>query len=305
MVESEYQECGTIPNLAIRKHYWEIAKGLQEVDRLKTSKYLDEIIATSLETGTSTDSVIDKLDKYYHENSNLVGTGQHEADIVSARIERFLETGGFKFSLITLKAIHKALFSEVLESKYVGVWREVNMEKREDVLLGRSVQYGDYRAIEEYLEYDFDAEKKMRYDFPFGDRDVSNLCKFTSGIWQTHPFREGNTRTTAVFLIMYLRQMGFEVTNAPFDKYSRYFRDALVRSNFADIQKDIQPDMSYLKLFFDNLLLDAKHDLTKQDLVCHALEESLADRCETAGVASRDTSQTIETSELYPKQPNR
>jgi fido (protein-threonine AMPylation protein) len=283
MAESEYRERTPIQDSITRKHYWEIAKGLQEVDRLKTSKYLDEVVEESLETGASTDSVIEKLDKYYHENSDLVGTGQHEADIVAARIERFLETGGFKFSPITLKAIHKALFSDVLESKYVGIWREANMEKREDVLFGRSVQYGDFRTIEEYLEYDFDAEKKTHYDFPFGDRDVSNLCKFTSGIWQTHPFREGNTRTTAVFLIMYLRQMGFGVTNAPFDKYSRYFRDALVRSNFADIQKDIQPDMSYLKLFFENLLLDARHDLAGQNLVCHALEDSLAERCASAG----------------------
>ncbi len=40
--------------------------------------------------------------------------------------------------------------------------------------------------------------------------------KFTSDIWKIHPFCEGNTRATAVFIIKYLKTLGFHVSNDVF-----------------------------------------------------------------------------------------
>lgn len=86
--------------------------------------------------------------------------------------------------------------------------------------------------------------------------------KFISGIWQIHPFREGNTRTVAVFLIQYLRGLGLDINYQPFQDNSRFLRDALVLDNANLSQKD----SSYLTHFFNNLLLGGKFDLTTETM---------------------------------------
>ena len=82
----------------------------------------------------------------------------------------------------------------------------------------------------------------------------TTACKGVQ-IWQIHAFREGNTRTTAIFTIQYLRSLGYEVNNEMFAKHSWYFRNALVRINYRNIQKGIDYSPIYLVRFFRNLLL--------------------------------------------------
>ena len=82
------------------------------------------------------------------------------------------------------------------------------------------------------------------------DDVVAHIAKFVSGIWQIHPFGEGNTRTTAVFTIKYLRSIGFDVNNDLFADKSWFFRNALVRANYRNVRKEVEPDMSFLIFVF-------------------------------------------------------
>ena len=92
-------------------------------------------------------------------------------------------------------------------------------------------------------------------------------------MWQIHAFGEGNTRTTAVFTIQYLRSLGFDVDNDQFARHSWYFRNALVRANYHNIAKGIDYSPIYLERFFRNLLLGEQWDLRNRYLHIHPTEE--------------------------------
>lgn len=116
--------------------------------------------------------------------------------------------------------------------------------------------------IQATLDYDFQQEKSFTYAGLSQQDVVRHIQSFLSGIWQIHPFREDNTRTVAVFFIKYLREFGFDIDNKPFQEHARYFRDTLVLDN----AKKLQQRPEFLTAFFDNLLLDGKHDLSIEGL---------------------------------------
>ena len=93
------------------------------------------------------------------------------------------------------------------------------------------------------------------------DQIIHHLALFVSNLWQIHVFAEGNTRTTAVFFIKYLRTLGFSVTNDIFAHNAWYFRNSLVRANYTNLQKDIHETTEYLELFLRNLLLGENNEL--------------------------------------------
>ncbi|MCL2200860.1 MAG: Fic family protein [Oscillospiraceae bacterium] len=267
MFQSEYTPLAPNQDLEKRKRYWEIGKGLQAVDGLQTSTYLETIIADTLVNKYSTEQAAEMVYSHYAAMDFESAEYEHkEADIVAARIAVCLEREDFKLSPVTLKVIHRELFQDVLPFKWVGEYRTENLSKKESVLGGATMTYSDYRAIAEYLHYDFDIEQSAGYNTPFEEADVHKFAKFISAIWQAHPFREGNTRTISTFAIKYLRTMGVQVDNAPFEKYSKWFRDALVRANHTDAQNSIRPNVSYLNKFFENLILGTGHDLQALDL---------------------------------------
>ena len=226
-----------------KKSNWEVAIGLNEVDSLKPSKYLIELMQDSIEGKKSYKEVENALYSYYKEldpNDEAI-LQTEECDLVSVRIVQLLENGSFKFSPITLKTIHRALFKDLFKGeleRYVGEFRDYNISKKEPILGGDSVIYSDYNDLMDILTYDF-----------------------TSSIWQVHPFCEGNTRTTAVFIIKYLRSLGYNVNNDLFKENSLYFRNALVLSNYSDVSRNIRPDFKYLESFFEKLLIDSKVEL--------------------------------------------
>lgn len=268
---NEYRELPLNADMQKRKEYWEVAKGLQSTDGLTTSEYLEGVIADTLTGRYDTAEAVERVGKYYENNDNA--DRKKEADLSAARITHILERGGFSFSPVTLKAIHRELFTDVLNPEWVGVFRVKNLSKDEDVLNGKSVQYADYNAIADMLDYDFGEQRKVRYQLPFDLAQIGSLAGFISNIWQVHPFREGNTRTIATFLMLYLQNMGIDIDNKPFMDHAQYFRDALVRSNFASVKDGIASDDSYLLLFFENILLHANHDLEARDLRCKELFE--------------------------------
>ena len=264
-----YDKIEELKNRDLKKENWEIAIGLNKVDGLNPSPYLKELILESVNGESSYKEIEEKLHRYY-ENRDLTKKEEkntRECDIVSTRIAELLEDGSFIFSPIYLKSIHKYLFDGVFEDSiknYAGVFRDYNISKKEEVLNGKSVVYGNYQDLMEYLKYDFEEEKNIDYTKLSPEKQVERISKFTSAIWQIHPFVEGNTRTTAVFIEKYLRTKGYDVNNDLFKENSVFFRNALVISNFSDINLKISPDFKYLHSFFSKLLIN--HDEKLIDL---------------------------------------
>ena len=134
------------------------------------------------------------------------------------------------------------------------------------MLDGATVIYGSASELSATLEYDFSQEKEFSYKELSMYEVIHHLAVFISGLWQIHIFGEGNTRTTAVFFIKYLRTLGFSATNDIFVENAWYFRNALVRANYTDLQRGIHETTEYLEIFLKNLLLDEKHELHNRDL---------------------------------------
>lgn len=155
--------------------------------------------------------------------------------------------------------IHRHLFEGVF--KHAGKLRPYDISKKEWVLRGDSVVYGRAADIMMALRYDIQQEKDFNYNGLNTDEIIDHIVDFVTLLWQNHPFREGNTRTTAVFVIKYLRSIGFKVDNDLFADNSWYFRNALVRANYRNPSKGIEPNKSFLIRFFRNLLLGEHHEL--------------------------------------------
>lgn len=246
---------------------WEVGIGLNEVDGLNPSKYLIELTKDSIEGRKTFDEIEKELKNYYNKQSkDSINYSEMECDLVSTRIAKMLEDRTFVFSPIQLKSIHRKLFSELLldeRDNSIGEYRRYNISKKEPVLNGDTVIYGEYTTIDEFLKYDFENESGKNYAEMSLEKQIKNLVKFTSAIWQIHPFVEGNTRTVAVFIQKYLLSMGYDVNNDLFKENSVYFRNALVASNYSNIPKRISPNFSYLEQFFLKLLYKRDIELEK------------------------------------------
>lgn len=247
---------------------WQTAIGLQDVDGLKPSAYLIEAAKKHIEGDITIDDVKQMLDTYYQSKTartEVESERTEEADKVSARIEELLTEKSFSFTPEYLARIHRHLFQGLF--KFAGRYRDYDITKREWVLGGDTVLYASASMISETLKYDFSQERLVNYAALDTDKAIEQIAKFISGIWQIHPFGEGNTRTTAVFTMKYLQSFGFEVRNDMFKEHSWYFRNALVRANYNNYPKGIQATDDYLILFFRNLLLDEKNELRNRNLL--------------------------------------
>ena len=255
-----------------KQEYWDTGIGLNKVDNLKPSKYLLELSQKNINGELKYDEVEKLLKSYYEtqDENDLKIQREKECDLVSLRIALLLEDKSFGFSPITLKNIHKYLFKDIYD--FAGNYRECNITKKEDILNGDTVKYVNYQDLESYLEYDFKEEKEFDYSKLNKDKLIKHIVKFTSSIWQVHPFREGNTRITAVFMEKYLNSMGFDV-NDMFKENSLYFRNSLVRSNYGNIPKGIYPSFDYLIKFFENLLQGKENELVNDELYVKELFE--------------------------------
>ena len=245
---------------------WKTAIGLQQVDGLKPSAYLIETAKQNIEGRITIDEVQYRIDSYYKIKTVKIEEDDRtkEADLVSARIVKILSNDTFSFSPIEYIAIHRQLFTGIY--KFAGKIRDYNISRAEWVLNGKSVIYANAPEIRATLEYDFNQEKQFDYKNVDFIQSVNNIVKFISGVWQIHAFGEGNTRTTAVFAIKYLRSFGFKIDNTLFAEHSWYFRNALVRANFNDWKNNIHSTKEYLMLFFGNLLFGENNELKNRYL---------------------------------------
>lgn len=271
----EYKKQGE-PEQSKKAENWGIAIGLQKVDNLTPSKYLIKVAKENIEGRISVDEAEEQITSYYKQNpaKTLQEHNEKEADEVSARINRLLSTNTFSFSPAELISIHKALFTGILDRKIAGKIRDYDITKDEPILNGDTVVYGRADSIKETLDYDFAQEKNFNYKGLSKREKVEQLAKFTSGIWQIHPFGEGNTRATAVFIIKYLYTLGFKTTNDMFEKNAKYFRNALVRANYQNLAEDIPYTMEFLNKFFGNLLLGEKNLLDNREMQIKSRVES-------------------------------
>ncbi len=267
---NEYEEECKSSNY-IKQLQWDMAIGLQEVDNLKPSKYLEKLLEKNVEGNLTIDEVEKELREYYNEkeNKNEINHNELECDFVSARIVELLDEDKFELSVDYLKYIHKFLFQDVYE--FAGEFRKVDFSKHERILNNDSVAYGDCNTLIESLEYDISLEKEKNYKEMNIVEVINNITKFSSSIWQVHPFREGNTRTTALFVEKYLFSLGYNVDNTLFKDKSVYFRNALVRSNYFNNYLNIKEDSSYLVKFYENLLLGKNNNLHSKDLIVKEL----------------------------------
>ena len=277
---------------------WQTAIGLQAVDGLKPSEYLLQTARKDIEGEIGIDDVERLVVSYYE--SKEVRTEQdeqsREADVAATNIRKLLAEKTFAFSLVGLTAIHRRIFTSIFD--FAGEIREHNITKKEWVLRGDTVLYVSAPDISRAIEYDLEQERQFDYSQTDLNGFVSHFSKFVSGLWQIHPFREGNTRTTAVFAIMYLRSLGFDVQNDMFANHSWYFRNALVRANYQNVQKGIRREPAFLEQFFRNLLLGEHHELRNRLMLIKAPEAW--DAGNTRQVPDKYPTSTRQVPDKYP-----
>ena len=261
------------PEKKDRAEAWRVAIGLQAVDGLKTSEYLQETARRNIEGEITIDEARELVKEYYikktvHDDDDA---DKEEADRVSSNISKLLQTDAFTYSVAGFAAIHRAIFEGVF--KHAGRFRDYDISKKEWVLRNDTVLYGRWQDLRMTVEYDLEQERQFDYTALNKDQMIEHLAKFVAGLWQIHPFGEGNTRTTAIFTIKYLRSLGFSVNNDMFEHYSWYFRNALVRANYRNVQKGINAEPIFLVRFFRNLLLGETNELKNRYMLVNPPEE--------------------------------
>ena len=252
------------PSRVDKAYAWQTAIGLQDVDRLKPSEYLLNTARDNIAGDISIEEARLRIESYYEENRHHQPERTEEADKVSVRIAEILSENSFVFSPAQYISIHKRLFHGIYS--HAGRIRDYNISKKEWVLDGASVVYGGAAELRETLEYDFQTEREFSYANLSMSEIVIHLARFISRLWQIHIFGEGNTRTTAVFFIKYIRSLGFHATNDVFAKNAWYFRNALVRANYSNLSVGIHEDLSFLVNFLRNMLMGESYELKNRYL---------------------------------------
>lgn len=263
------------PNKAEKAKVWKTAIGLQQVDGLKPSEYLIETARQNIEGDITLQEVKERIEIYYQQHPTQSDEDRtEEADKVSARIAEMLSEQTFTFSPAEYLTIHRRLFTGIY--KFAGKIRDYNITKKEWVLNGETVLYASADSLKATLEYDFEQERKFRYKGLSEQEIIEHIAHFISNLWQIHIFGEGNTRTTALFLIKYLRKLGFKnVNNDLFADHSWYFRNALVRANYEDLSMGIYRTEKFLIRFLSNLLLKGIFSLKNREM--HILADTVND----------------------------
>lgn len=255
------------PQKREKGYAWQTAIGLQAVDNLKPSKYLIQTACKHIEGDITIEEAKQLIDNYYQSKTLRadIENRTEEADKVSAHIAEILSEKTFTFSPVEYISIHRRMFQGIY--KFAGKIRDYNITKKEWVLNGETVLYADASSIRESLDYDFMQEKNFNYKDLNIEDAIAHIAKFISGIWQIHAFGEGNTRTTAVFAIKYLRTFGFDIGNEAFANHSWYFRNALVRANYNNFGKGIYATTEYIEAFFRNLILSEHNELKNRTML--------------------------------------
>jgi len=282
------------PQQKERGKAWRVAIGLQQVDGLTPSEYLIDTARQHIDGDITITEAKELIDSYYKSASRrheVENDRTEEADKVSARIAEILSEKTFNFSPAQLTSIHRRLFEGIF--KLAGRIRDYNITKSEWVLGGETVYYADYDTISDTLEYDMRSEREFSYAGMPIDDAIRHLMRFCANLWQIHAFCEGNTRTTAVFMIKYLHTLGFNVVNDMFAENSWYFRNALVRANYSNLQKGVTETTVYLERFFRSMLLGEQHTFRNRELHVEWNEEDASAKVQSASDLSQSANSAL------------
>ena len=303
------------PSVRERADYWRTAIGLQAVDQLTVSDFLKQTAQEHIEGQISADEAEQRITAYYQAKEIRLPDDdeKEEADKVAMNITKLLSEQSFTFSVAGLASIHRQIFKGVF--KHAGQFRDYDITKKEWVLDGDTVLYASCTQLQATLEYDLEQEKQFDYSNLALPDAIRHIAAFVANIWQIHPFREGNTRTTAVFTIKYLRSIGFRnIDNTLFEQHSWFFRNALVRANYKNARLGVNNSPQYLERFFRNLLLGEQMPLHNRDLhisnmdVQSAETEQVQDKYRTSSGQAQDkhriTKQQIKTNITYRPSPD-
>ena len=303
------------PSVRERADYWRTAIGLQAVDQLTVSDFLKQTAQEHIEGQISADEAEQRIKAYYQAKEIRLPDDdeKEEADKVAMNITKLLSEQSFTFSVAGLASIHRQIFKGVF--KHAGQFRDYDITKKEWVLDGDTVLYASCTQLQATLEYDLEQEKQFDYSNLALPDAIRHIAAFVANIWQIHPFREGNTRTTAVFTIKYLRSIGFQnIDNTLFEQHSWFFRNALVRANYKNARLGVNNSPQYLERFFRNLLMGEQMPLHNRDLhisnkdVQSAETEQVQDKYRTSTGQAQDkfgTSSLISTgNQLYTEDEN-
>ena len=287
------------PSVRERADYWRTAIGLQAVDQLTVSDFLKQTAQEHIEGQISADEAEQRIKAYYQAKEIRLPDDdeKEEADKVAMNITKLLSEQSFTFSVAGLASIHRQIFKGVF--KHAGQFRDYDITKKEWVLDGDTVLYASCTQLQATLEYDLEQEKQFDYSNLALPDAIRHIAAFVANIWQIHPFREGNTRTTAVFTIKYLRSIGFHnIDNTLFEQHSWFFRNALVRANYKNARLGVNNSPQYLERFFRNLLLGEQMPLHNRDLhilnkdVQSAETEQVQDKYRTSSRQAQDKFET-------------
>jgi len=256
------------PEQKAKASLWQTAIGLQAVDGLQTSEYLHETARRNIEGEINLEEANKLIHTYYQKRAahdEPINDDVAEADRASANIARILASQTLAFSTNGLIALHRRIFEGIFP--HAGQIRKFDITKKEFVLREDTINYLNYEDIRDAIDYDIKEEKAFSYANISNDEIIAHISRFVTNLWQIHPFQEGNTRTTAVFLILYLRSIGFAVDNDLFASHAWYFRNALVRANYKNALLGVDYSPQYLERFFRNLLLGEQWELKSRYLV--------------------------------------
>ena len=208
---------------------WSTAIGLQAVDGLTTSEYLNDLARRNIEGELTMDQVDTLLDSYYESKTarEAHDDDKNEADKASRNIKKILSVKTVDFTANGFISLHRRIFEGVF--KHAGQLRDYDITKKEWVLEGDTVNYLNWEDLRRALDYDIKQEREFSYKGLAQDDLIAHIASFVSGLWQIHAFGEGNTRTTAVFTIQYLRSIGFDVENDLFRPCPRQLQECRER----------------------------------------------------------------------------
>ena len=262
------------PNQKTKASLWQTAIGLQAVDGLKTSEYLRKTARRNIEGEINLEEAHKLIHGYYQKRAahhESINDEEAEADRAASNIARILASQTLAFSTNGLIALHRRIFEGVFP--HAGKIRQYDITKKEWILREDTVNYLNWEDLRDAIDYDIKEEKAFSYSNISNDEMIAHISHFVSNLWQIHPFQEGNTRTTAVFTILYLRSIGFDVDNDLFAKHAWYFRNALVRACYKSARYGIDYSPQYLERFFRNLLFGEQWDLRSRYLYINPPEE--------------------------------
>lgn len=253
------------------ENYWNLAIGLQQVDNLLPSSYMNKMYKENINGKITLAEIETNLKRYYEEKrkSKIIDNSEFECDFVSLRIVEFLENNEFSINTNFLKKIHYYLFQDVYE--FAGQFRLTDIIKHEEILNGDSAPYGNCLQLNDAIDYDLSKELEKDYKKENTAYLIDNIIKLNTSLWQTHPFREGNTRTIAIFIQKYLTFLGYNVNNDLFEKHSKYYRASLVRNTYYNNYMNIDTEDKYIKEFYENLLLGKNNNLKSENLIIKEL----------------------------------